>query len=91
MRTSKPSPSGRIRTDWDRPLPLKGLARRKGEEYMCSAGSQSGKPLYLFWGRPNKGQREPQEVIRSANKYSLLICGTTKSCKGEQFGESSKS
>ena len=62
MRTSKPSPSGHIRPDWDRPLHLKGLVRRKGEEDACSAGSQSGKPLYLLWGRLNKGQSEPQEV-----------------------------
>lgn len=59
MRTSKPSPSGHIRTGWDQTLHLKGLARRKGEEGVCPAGSQSGKPLYLLWGRLNKGQSGP--------------------------------
>ena len=48
---------------------------------MCSAGSQSGKPLYLFWGRPNKGQREPQEVPGVRTSIPSLYVAQLKAAK----------
>ena len=48
---------------------------------MCSAGSQSGKPLYLLWSRLNIVQSEPQEVLGVGTSIPSLHMAQLKAAK----------